>query len=112
MINLSMSVGFYVMKELHRVKVVGVLLLMTFLKVYLSYINFSKRVCYTHVKYQTIVKGVNRMSEMHLTVLYYSTGLHPASWRLPHSHIDEVGDIDFQVKIAQLAEKGKLDAFF
>lgn len=103
---------FYVMKELHRVKVVGVLLLMTFLKVYLSYINFSKRVCYTHVKYQTIVKGVNRMSEMHLTVLYYSTGLHPASWRLPHSHIDEVGDIDFQVKIAQLAEKGKLDAFF
>ncbi|WP_294584219.1 LLM class flavin-dependent oxidoreductase [uncultured Staphylococcus sp.] len=52
------------------------------------------------------------MSEMHLTVLYYSTGLHPASWRLPNSHIDEVGDIDFQVKIAQLAEKGKLDAFF
>ncbi|CAM3029564.1 NtaA/DmoA family FMN-dependent monooxygenase [Staphylococcus argensis] len=52
------------------------------------------------------------MSEMHLTVLYYSTGLHPASWRLSDSHIDEVGDIDFQVKIAQLAEKGKLDAFF
>lgn len=51
-------------------------------------------------------------SEMHLTALVYSTGLHPDSWRLPNSHIDEIGSIDFQIKMAQLAERGKLDAFF
>jgi hypothetical protein len=34
------------------------------------------------------------------------------SWRLPHSYVEEVGDIDFQIKLAKLAEKGKLDAFF
>ena len=49
---------------------------------------------------------------MHLSVLAYSTGLHPASWGLPHSYVEEVGDIDFQIKLAKLAEKGKLDAFF
>ena len=52
------------------------------------------------------------MKHMHLSVLAYSTGLHPASWRLPHSYVEEVGDIDFQIKLAKLAEKGKLDAFF
>lgn len=50
--------------------------------------------------------------EMHLTALVYSTGLHPDSWRLPNSHINEIGSIDFQIKMAQLAERGKLDAFF
>ena len=50
------------------------------------------------------------MKHMHLSVLAYSTGLHPASWRLPHSYVEEVGDIDFQIKLAKLAEKGKLDA--
>ena len=51
------------------------------------------------------------MKHMHLSVLAYSTGLHPASWRLPHSYVEEVGDINFQIKLAKLAEKGKLDAF-
>ena len=51
------------------------------------------------------------MKHMHLSVLAYN-GLHPASWRLPHSYVEEVGDIDFQIKLAKLAEKGKLDAFF
>ena len=45
------------------------------------------------------------MKHMHLSVLAYSTGLHPASWRLPHSYVEEVGDIDFQIKLAKLAKK-------
>lgn len=50
--------------------------------------------------------------QMHLGVLCYSTGLHPAAWRLDHSRINEIGTIEFLIEVAQLAERGKLDAFF
>ena len=53
----------------------------------------------------TYNKGLMTMKHMHLSVLAYSTGLHPASWRLPHSYVEEVGYIDFQIKLAKLAEK-------
>jgi FMN-dependent oxidoreductase (nitrilotriacetate monooxygenase family) len=57
-------------------------------------------------------RGSKMSKEMHLTALVYSTGLHPDSWRLPNSHVEEIGRIDFQIRMAKLAERGKLDAFF
>ncbi|MDW8567281.1 LLM class oxidoreductase [Staphylococcus shinii] len=51
-------------------------------------------------------------NQMHIVSLIYSTGLHPASWRLEHSKIDEIGQITYQQEIAKIAERGCLDAIF
>ena len=37
------------------------------------------------------------MKHMHLSVLAYSTGLHPASWRLPHSYVEELEILIFKL---------------
>lgn len=50
--------------------------------------------------------------QMHLAALIYSTGLHQASWRLPQSQIEKIGTIEYQQEIAQIAERGCLDAIF
>lgn len=50
--------------------------------------------------------------QMHLASLVYSTGLHPASWRLEDSKIEQIGSISYQQEIAQIAERGCLDAIF
>lgn len=64
------------------------------------------------IKFLIDKRGSTMSKEMHLTALVYSTGLHPDSWRLPNSHVEELGSIDFQIRMAKLAERGKLDAFF
>ncbi|WP_251521534.1 LLM class flavin-dependent oxidoreductase [Staphylococcus sp. Marseille-Q6910] len=51
-------------------------------------------------------------TQMHLASLIYSTGLHQASWRLTDSPIERIGDIEYQIEIAQMAERGCLDAIF
>lgn len=51
-------------------------------------------------------------NQMHIVSLIYSTGLHPASWRLENSRIDEIGQITYQQEIAKIAERGCLDAIF
>lgn len=56
--------------------------------------------------------GVVMGTQMHLASLIYSTGLHQASWRLTDSPIERIGDIEYQIEIAQMAERGCLDAIF
>ncbi|MCX4098518.1 LLM class flavin-dependent oxidoreductase [Nocardia sp. alder85J] len=50
--------------------------------------------------------------QLHLNAFLMSVGHHEAAWRLPesdpHAHID----IDHYVRLAQLAERGKLDSIF
>lgn len=50
--------------------------------------------------------------QMHLASLVYSTGLHPSSWRLEDSKIEQIGSIAYQQELAQIAERGCLDAIF
>lgn len=50
--------------------------------------------------------------QMHLGALLFSSGHHGAAWRRPHSTIDQVGQIEYFEKLAQLAERGKFDTIF
>lgn len=49
---------------------------------------------------------------MNLGVFLMGTGHHIASWRHPHVQADGCEDFRFFCKIAQIAEKGKLDMLF
>ena len=64
--------------------------------------------------FATSAPGFSRMfmSEMSLAVLIQGTGVHPASWMLTGSPNDPSTDIDYYIKMAQVAEKGCFDLFF
>ncbi len=50
--------------------------------------------------------------QLHLNVNLLHSGVYPSAWRLPDSRPDAFVDIDHFVRIAQVAERGKLDAIF
>lgn len=50
--------------------------------------------------------------QLHLNVNLLHSGVYPSAWRLPHSRPDAFVDIDHFVRVAQVAERGKLDAIF
>lgn len=50
--------------------------------------------------------------QIHLGVLLYGCGHHQAAWLMPDSSIEQVGEISYYQKLAQLAEKGYFDAIF
>ena len=50
--------------------------------------------------------------QLHLNAFLMSTGHHEASWRLPESDPHSGTDIAHFVKLAQTAERGKLDSIF
>ncbi|WP_405493150.1 LLM class flavin-dependent oxidoreductase [Nocardia sp. NBC_00511] len=50
--------------------------------------------------------------QLHLNAFLMSTGHHEASWRLPESDPHANTDIEHYVRLAQLAERGKLDSIF
>ncbi|OZC55032.1 LLM class flavin-dependent oxidoreductase [Rhodococcus sp. RS1C4] len=49
---------------------------------------------------------------MHLNAFLYNCGHHSAAWRHPRSRVEDLGDIGYYEKLAQTAERGKLDAVF
>ena len=50
--------------------------------------------------------------ELHLNVNLLHSGVYPSAWRLPDSRPDAFIDIDHYVRVARIAERGKLDAIF
>ncbi|QGY05377.1 LLM class flavin-dependent oxidoreductase [Methylobacterium mesophilicum SR1.6/6] len=49
---------------------------------------------------------------LHLNVNLLHSGVYPSAWRLPDSRPDAFVDIDHFVRVARIAERGKLDAIF
>ncbi|MCJ2025557.1 LLM class flavin-dependent oxidoreductase [Methylobacterium sp. J-067] len=49
---------------------------------------------------------------LHLNVNLLHSGVYPSAWRLPESRPDAFLDIDHVVRVARIAERGKLDAIF
>lgn len=49
---------------------------------------------------------------LHLNVNLLHSGVYPSAWRLPQSRPDAFVDIDHFVRVARIAERGKLDAIF
>ena len=49
---------------------------------------------------------------MHINLFLFGCGHHNAAWRHPDSPVERLGDIRFYEEMAQLAERGKLDAVF
>lgn len=49
---------------------------------------------------------------MHINLFPLACGHHQAAWRKPDSSIERFGTIKFQEELAQIAERGKLDAVF
>ncbi len=49
---------------------------------------------------------------LHLNVNLLHSGVYPSAWRLPESRPDAFIDIDHVVRVARIAERGKLDAIF
>ncbi|MCJ2135317.1 LLM class flavin-dependent oxidoreductase [Methylobacterium sp. J-026] len=49
---------------------------------------------------------------LHLNVNLLHSGVYPSAWRLPDSRPDAFIDIDHVVRVARVAERGKLDAIF
>ncbi|MFC6792200.1 LLM class flavin-dependent oxidoreductase [Methylobacterium komagatae] len=50
--------------------------------------------------------------QLHLNVNLLHSGVYPSAWRLPESRPDAFIDIDHFVRVARIAERGKLDAIF
>lgn len=50
--------------------------------------------------------------QLHLNLFLMSTGHHEASWRHPGSEPERAVDVNYYVKLAQTAERGKLDSLF
>jgi FMN-dependent oxidoreductase (nitrilotriacetate monooxygenase family) len=50
--------------------------------------------------------------QLHLNVFVSGTGHHEASWRHPQASPDRNADVKYFQKIAQIAERGKLDSLF
>ncbi|MGI3211817.1 LLM class flavin-dependent oxidoreductase [Roseovarius tibetensis] len=49
---------------------------------------------------------------MHLNLFIMACGHHRAAWRQPGSPVERLGDIRYYEGLAQIAERGKLDAVF
>lgn len=49
---------------------------------------------------------------LHFNLFIFACGHHRAAWRHPTSCVERVGDIRYYEELAQLAERGKLDAVF
>lgn len=49
---------------------------------------------------------------LHLNLFIFGCGHHRAAWRAPDSAAGRMGDIRYYEELAQLAERGKLDAVF
>ena len=49
---------------------------------------------------------------LHLNVNLLHSGVYPSAWRLPGSRPDAFVDIDHFIRVARIAERGKLDAIF
>jgi FMN-dependent oxidoreductase (nitrilotriacetate monooxygenase family) len=50
--------------------------------------------------------------QIHLNAFLRNVGQHEAAWRLPETDVKAVTDIDHYRNLAQIAERGKLDAIF
>ncbi|WBL19917.1 NtaA/DmoA family FMN-dependent monooxygenase [Citricoccus sp. NR2] len=55
---------------------------------------------------------VHTRSEIHLNLFATACGHHAAAWRAPDSAVERIGAIEYWEQLAQLAERGCLDAFF
>ncbi|MFB9951906.1 NtaA/DmoA family FMN-dependent monooxygenase [Rhizobium puerariae] len=53
-----------------------------------------------------------RQRELHLGLMFWAGGTHPAGWRMPSSKADAAFDIEFLQYVTQLAEKAKFDFLF
>jgi FMN-dependent oxidoreductase (nitrilotriacetate monooxygenase family) len=53
-----------------------------------------------------------RARELHLNVNLLHSGVYPSAWRLPGSQSDAFVDIAHFIRVAHVAERGKLDAIF
>jgi FMN-dependent oxidoreductase (nitrilotriacetate monooxygenase family) len=49
---------------------------------------------------------------MHLNLFLFGCGHHKGAWRHPNSSVEQLGDIRYYERLAQTAERGKLDAVF
>ena len=58
----------------------------------------------------TTAKDTQRM--MHINLFIMGCGHHKAAWRHPNSMVEQLGDIAYYERLAQIAERGKLDAVF
>lgn len=54
----------------------------------------------------------NQPRQLHLGLFLFSTGYHPAGWRLPESVTDGAFDPKFLQGVAQRLEAAKFDFFF
>jgi N-acetyl-S-(2-succino)cysteine monooxygenase len=54
----------------------------------------------------------NQNRKLHLGLFLFSTGYHPAGWRLPEAVTDGAFDPKFLQRVAQKLEEGKFDFFF
>ncbi|MCQ6561789.1 LLM class flavin-dependent oxidoreductase [Paenibacillus mendelii] len=50
--------------------------------------------------------------QLHLGLFLFSTGYHPAGWRLPEARVDGAFDPKFLHRVAQKLEEAKFDFFF
>ncbi len=50
--------------------------------------------------------------QLNIGVLLYGCGHHQAAWLMEDSYIEQIGDISYYQSLAQLSEKGLLDAVF
>jgi FMN-dependent oxidoreductase (nitrilotriacetate monooxygenase family) len=50
--------------------------------------------------------------QLHLNAFLMTVGHHEAAWRIPASSLTASWDVNFYVKLAQLAERGKFDSIF
>ncbi len=55
---------------------------------------------------------VENPRQIHLNAFLRNVGQHEAAWRLPETDTNAVTDIGHYQRLAQIAEKGKLDAIF
>lgn len=56
--------------------------------------------------------AANTSRQMHLNLFIFGCGHHSAAWRAPNSPAERMGDVRYYEELAQLAERGKLDAIF
>ncbi|MBD2870547.1 LLM class flavin-dependent oxidoreductase [Paenibacillus arenilitoris] len=54
----------------------------------------------------------DKRKQLHLNLFLMSTGHHEASWRHPNSAPERAVDVNYYVKLARTAERGKLDSLF
>lgn len=50
--------------------------------------------------------------QLHINLFIHGCGHHKAAWRHPDSSVERLGDISYFEELAQIAERGKLDAIF